>query len=119
MSSIGLTSGVSFGNSECMPTDMIYSSSAYMNSAFGDGFVSLNPNEFMFAYMNRCMPNMQTGNGFWSGVWQWFNPFQGLRGGGISWTPSVPNSYVSSTTYSSPEEAKYKKLYDLALVEIV
>ena len=110
MSSIGLTSGVSFGNSECMPTDMIYSSSEYMNSAFGNGFVSLNPNEFMFEYM-RCMPNMQTGNGFWRGFLQWFNP--GLRGGGISWTPSVPNSYVSSTTYSSPEEAKYKKLYDL------
>ena len=118
MSSIGLTSGVSFGNSECMPTDMIYSSSAYMNSAFGDGFVSLDPNKFMFEYIRyrQNMPSNDSwscGNGFWSGVCRLFiNPL-GLRGGGISWTPSVPNSYVSSTTYSSPEEAKYKKLYDL------
>lgn len=97
----------------------------FMNSTFGEGFVTLDPGSFCNYWMkfgNMSMPMMGGGlsgfGGGWGNIRQWFaQPFQGIMGGG-GWTPSAPFTTTSSTsttttTYSSPEEAKYKKLYTL------
>lgn len=97
-----------------------------MNSTFGDGFMPLDPNEFMFQCFKFGMPSLTGGrfmgfgggNGWWGGMRQWFAAPMAMLGGGGGWTPTLSTPSLSSSTSSSvtaktPEQRKYENMYNL------